>query len=60
MIEFILAPLLAGIFYWPGWLLLKILTIGRYPPATGVDHNIGFVITFGMAAFIVVLGIIYS
>jgi len=60
MIELILAPLFAAIFYWPGWLVLRVITIGRYPPAKGIEHNTGFVITFGMGLFVVMLGLIYS
>lgn len=31
--------LLEKIFYWPGWLLLRLLTFGRYPPQDGGQHN---------------------
>lgn len=60
LIDLILGSILAAIFYWPGWLVLRILTVGRYPPAKGVEHNAGFVITFGLGVFIVTLGLIYS
>jgi hypothetical protein len=31
--------LLEKIFYWPGWLLLRLITYGRYPPRGAVKHN---------------------
>jgi hypothetical protein len=60
LIDLILGAVVTAIFYWPGWLVLKILTVGRYPPPKGLEHNTGFVITFGMGVFIVTLGLIYS
>lgn len=60
LIDAILGALAAAIFYWPGWLALRIVTIGHYPPPKGVKHNTGFVITFGMALLIAALGFIYS
>jgi hypothetical protein len=31
--------LIEKIFYWPGWLMLRLITCGRYPPQEGVKHN---------------------
>ncbi len=59
MFETLTGSLLATVFYWPGWLLLKALSFGRYPPK-GAKHNVGFVITFGLAICIVAVGIIFS
>ena len=27
------------LFYWPGWLILRIFTLGKYPPALPEKHN---------------------
>ena len=27
------------LFYWPGWAMLRLLTLGHYPPARGLPHN---------------------
>jgi hypothetical protein len=27
------------LFYWPSWLVLRILTLGKYPPALPEKHN---------------------
>jgi hypothetical protein len=35
----VLGGLLQAIFYWPGWLLLRLITIGNYPPEQNVQHN---------------------
>jgi hypothetical protein len=43
------------IFYWPGWLLLRVLTLGRYPPAGKAPHNRIFVGTFGFFACLIAL-----
>lgn len=37
--QLILDVVLTGIFYWPGWLILRILTFGRYPPPRSQPHN---------------------
>lgn len=36
---FLLEVLLLRIGYWPGWLILKILTFGAYPPPKSREHN---------------------
>ncbi len=30
-----------AIFFWPGWLVLNVLTLGRYPRVRRPDRNIG-------------------
>lgn len=47
--EFILEKVLVGIFYWPGWLVLRIVTWGRYPPPSPEPHNETFVAVVGLA-----------
>ncbi|NRR29610.1 hypothetical protein HSX11_05360 [Oxalobacteraceae bacterium] len=35
----IVGILLEKIFYWPGWLMLRLITFGRYPPRADVKHH---------------------
>lgn len=35
----VLGAIVYAVFYWPGWLILKIVTFGHYPPAQTVKHN---------------------
>jgi hypothetical protein len=51
--------LLTGVFYWPGWLVLRLLSLGRYPPPQG-KHDRQLVAGCGLATMIVTLGFIYS
>lgn len=44
--EFLLNVVLIGVFYWPGWLFLRVLTLGRYPPRGGGKHDPEFVAVF--------------
>lgn len=56
--ETVLEPLLMAVFYWPGWLSLRIVTFGRYPPARGVPHNRMAVATFGLAVPIALVSLL--
>lgn len=51
--------LFVGVFYWPGWLVLRIVTVGRYPPAGSVPHNKELVAVVGFAAFLVAITLAY-
>ena len=59
-LQIIVEGILVGIFYWPGWLVLRIVTIGRYPPPKGINHNEELVAVCGLAVLIAILGFIYS
>jgi hypothetical protein len=52
--------LLDKVFYWPGWFLLRVVTLGRYPPSGSMAHNRAFVALFGFAALVVTAGAYYS
>lgn len=43
---------LTKVFYWPGWLLLRMLTLGRYPPKQGTPHNEDWVALVGLLGII--------
>lgn len=51
--QFLVEVVFVGIFYWPGWLILRALTFGRYPPKKPEPHSEGFVAVFGFAAILV-------
>ncbi len=53
--EFLLNVVLIGVFYWPGWLFLRVLTLGRYPPRGGGKHDPEFVAVFGVVLLVVIL-----
>lgn len=40
------------IFYWPGRLFLKIITLGKYPPALAIPHNKELVALIGFLIFL--------
>jgi hypothetical protein len=39
VVQFVIEVLFVGIFYWPGWLILRVITIGRYPPQQSQPHS---------------------
>lgn len=41
--QFLLEVIFYGLFYWPGWLILRVLTFGKYPPNQSQPHNRYFV-----------------
>ncbi|WP_334188266.1 hypothetical protein [Noviherbaspirillum sp.] len=51
--QFLIEVVLVGVFYWPGWLILRTLTFGRYPPKRPHPHSEEFVGAFGFAAILV-------
>lgn len=58
VVHVVVEILFVGVFYWPGWLVLRILTFGRYPP-NSVPHNKELVAVVGFATFLTVLTIVY-
>ncbi len=56
-----IAPLvLIAIFYWPGRLVLRLITNGRYPPPDAKDHNVELVALVAIALCLAGLTIYYS
>lgn len=53
--NFIFGTILELIFYWPGWLMLRLVTFGKYPPAQREKHNRAGVAWFGL--IVIVIGI---
>ncbi len=35
----IIEYIVTRVFYWPGWVILKLITFGRYPPPQSQPHN---------------------
>ena len=56
----ILEVVIVGVFYWPGWLILRAVTLGRYPPSRGTPHNETFVAGVAFAIFIVAVTAYFS
>lgn len=52
--------LLLGIFYWPGWLILRTVTVGRYPPPRGRERNEEFVACVALVVFIAAITVYFS
>lgn len=50
--QFIGEVLFVGVFYWPGWVILRVFTLGRYPPPQSSPHNREFVAMVAFAVFI--------
>ncbi len=56
-----IAPLvLVAIFYWPGRLVLRIITNGRYPPSDAKGHNVELVALVAIAICLAALTVYYS
>lgn len=49
LIEFVFRRL----FYWPGFALLRVVTIGRYPPQQNERHNREAVAVVGFISVVV-------
>ena len=52
----VLAGVIQAIFYWPGWLLLKVISLGNYPPEQTVGHNRFAVAVFAIVALVLLVG----
>jgi len=51
--QFIIEVLFIGIFYWPGWLILRVITVGCYPPQQSQPHSREFVAMVPFVALLV-------
>ena len=51
----VVETLLVGLFYWPGWLALRVITLGRYPPQAPTPHNQYLVATVEAAALLAII-----
>ena len=47
----LLGTVIETLFYWPGWAMLRLFTLGHYPPARGLPHN-RFAVALSAAAVI--------
>lgn len=43
--------------YWPGWRILRILTLGQYPPRVPRRHNREFVASVPLVVALAVLAV---
>lgn len=58
--NFIVEVLFVGIFYWPGWVILRVVTLGRYPPPQSRPHNREFVATVAVIVFLAGVTVYFS
>lgn len=58
--QFIIEVLFVGIFYWPGWLILRLVTFGRYPPQQSQPHSREFVAMVAFVAFLIGIAVHFS
>lgn len=58
--QFVVKILFVGVFYWPGWIILRVLTLGRYPPPQPHRHNREFVAIVALATLIAGVTVHYS
>lgn len=56
---FLVEVIFIGIFYWPGWLFLRTVTLGRYPQIRDVGHSETFVALVGFTVPLVLLTLAY-
>ena len=47
-------------FYWLGWIALRLLTLGRYPPPQSLPHNRLAVAMFAFTVTMIVLTATYG
>jgi hypothetical protein len=52
VVQFVIEVLFVGILYWPGWLILRVITIGHYPPQQSQPHSREFVAIFAFVVFL--------
>lgn len=56
----LIKAVVSAIFYWPGWLGLRVVTLGRYPPNRPTPHNREFVVAFGVALLLAAITFSYA
>ena len=56
----LLEVVLVGVFYWPGWLVLRLVTAGRYPLSNGSQHDKVFVAAIGLASVATWVAIVFA
>jgi hypothetical protein len=55
--HYVFGTIFEAIFYWPGWLILRLITVGRYPPVQVEKHNRTGVAWFGFVAIVIAIAI---
>lgn len=58
--QLVIEVLFVGIFYWPGWLILRVITVGRYPPQQSQPHSREFVAMVAFVVFLVGITVYFS
>ncbi len=50
LLDAILEFVLTYVLYWPGKVVLRLVTLGRYPPSITAHHNEEFVAVIGFVS----------
>lgn len=58
--QLVIEVLFVGVFYWPGWLILRVVTVGRYPPPQSRQHSREFVAVVAFVVFLVAVTFYFS
>ena len=58
--QVVLETLFYRFFYWPGWLILRVITFGKYPPLQSEPHNRYFVSGIPLIMLLVGITIYFS
>ena len=58
--DFLVEYVYYRLFYWPGWLILRVLTLGKYPPPQTEPHNRIFVASIPLLVVLAAITVYYS
>jgi hypothetical protein len=57
VLHHVFETMLKLVFYWPGWLILRAITLNKYPPSQIEKHNRIGVALFGCVAILLAVAI---
>lgn len=57
VLHHVFETILKIVFYWPGWLMLRVITLNKYPPPQMEKHNRMGVALFGCVATLLAVAI---
>lgn len=60
VVRFVVEVVFYTVLYAIGWVMLKVITLGRYPPRRPEKHNEELVALFPVATFFMGITIAYS
>jgi hypothetical protein len=57
IVQYVFGTIFQAIFYWPGWVMLRLITIGSYPPAQIENHNRTGIAWFGFTVIVMAVAL---